>query len=150
MGETNGNDKTDGDMTGNKPELSNSKSNSKEYSKTPLDDVDADLPLVDDDQNNEQKNEQKNDKNTNDNNHLNVNDINGINGVNDEDGIDLNNTLFAGSKLMKSSFVDNYQKSLRHEVFTYNDINELNPDHPAYNDSNMNSAEEEKVNDDKV
>eukprot|EP00483_Globobulimina_turgida_P004670 UN04679 len=41
--------------------------------------------------------------------------------------VDLNNTLFSGSKLTKSSYVDNYQKSLRHEVFTYDHIDDLNP-----------------------
>jgi len=47
-----------------------------------------------------------------------------------EQGIDLNNTLFKGSKLMVSSYVDMHsrQRSLRHEVFTYDHIDDLNPD----------------------
>merc|ERR1712130_880773 len=62
------------------------------------------------------------------------------------DVIDLNNTLFSGSKLMKSSFVDNYQKSLKHEVFTYDHLDDLNPmnDSKKYkkNKSRSNSKNE--------
>merc|ERR1719242_446518 len=41
--------------------------------------------------------------------------------------IDLNNTLLKGSKLMVSSYVDVHsrQRSLRHEVFTYNHIEDM-------------------------
>lgn len=46
---------------------------------------------------------------------------------NDDDDAIINNTLFE-TKLEKSSYVDNYQKSLRHEVFTYDHIDDLNPD----------------------
>merc|ERR1712129_49539 len=45
-----------------------------------------------------------------------------------EENGQLNNTLFSGSKLMVSSFVKQGQKSLRHEVFTYDHIDDLNPD----------------------
>ena len=46
------------------------------------------------------------------------------------EGIDLNNTLIKGSKLMVSSYVDTHsrQRSLRHEVFTYDHIDDLNPE----------------------
>ena len=126
------------DINRNKNELSASKSTSKDkeqYQKTPQDDIHADFPLVDDEQNAE-------DEQKNDNDKMNDNDMD--NDDEENDGIDLNNTLFAGSKLMKSSFVDNYQKSLRHEVFTYNDINELNPDN--INNINSSKNEEEKIN----
>ena len=46
---------------------------------------------------------------------------------NDDDDAIINNTLFE-TKLEKSSYVDNYHKSLRHEVFTYDHIDDLNPD----------------------
>eukprot|EP01084_Bolivina_argentea_P304053 525041_1 len=84
-----------------------SSSKDVEYDKVPMDDADADYPFVQD------MEEQKQDDGE-------------ANGVMEED-IDLNNTLFSGSKLMKSSYVDNYHKSLRHEVFTYDHIDDLNP-----------------------
>ena len=81
-------------------EPTHSQTASREYSKTPMDDGLADFPLVDDEENKE--------------------DV--------SDNVDLNNTLFSGSKLMVSSFVKQGQKSLRHEVFTYDHIDDLNPD----------------------
>merc|ERR1719242_268638 len=47
-----------------------------------------------------------------------------------EEAVDLNNTLFSGSKLMVSSFVDVHsrQRSLRHEVFQYDHIEDMDHD----------------------
>eukprot|EP00484_Ammonia_sp_Unknown_P018199 CAMPEP_0197031262 /NCGR_PEP_ID=MMETSP1384-20130603/10322_1 /TAXON_ID=29189 /ORGANISM="Ammonia sp." /LENGTH=1120 /DNA_ID=CAMNT_0042460769 /DNA_START=114 /DNA_END=3476 /DNA_ORIENTATION=+ len=98
----------------------------KNYAKTPQDDVDADFPLVEDDMDQKKG---------------------GLDGDDDPDmqeDIDLTNTLFSGSKLMKSSYVDNYHKSLRHEVFTYDDITDLNPDNNVNVSANAKSSDEEK------
>jgi len=111
----------------NNPEIEKSKSRSPHPDKSPRDDIDADFPLVEDQDIDHNKNEEKKQSE-----HLDV--------------IDLNNTLFSGSKLMKSSFVDNYQKSLKHEVFTYDHLDDLNPmnDSKKYkkNKSRSNSKNE--------
>lgn len=101
---------------------------SKEYSKTPMDDVDADFPLVDDEENKAQAEET----------------------AAEVENVDLTNTLFSGSKLMVSSFVKQGQKSLRHEVFTYDHIDDLNPDKADKQRAQRPSEEDAIMSDEKL
>merc|ERR1719242_2819420 len=65
----------------------------------------------------------------------------------EEEAVDLNNTLFPGSKLMVSSFVDVHsrQRSLRHEVFTYDHIEDLDPDKGQKDEHGLRDRQKERV-----
>ena len=112
-----------GNDFGGKIEIDNNNKEERSYSKTPRDDIDADISLVEADKN--QQSEIRKDE--------------------------MNNTLFSGSKLLKSSFVDNYQKSLRHEVFTYDHIDDLNPSKKTKEEINKNDQKVDDIkNDSKI
>eukprot|EP00486_Rosalina_sp_Unknown_P015562 CAMPEP_0201595232 /NCGR_PEP_ID=MMETSP0190_2-20130828/192300_1 /ASSEMBLY_ACC=CAM_ASM_000263 /TAXON_ID=37353 /ORGANISM="Rosalina sp." /LENGTH=534 /DNA_ID=CAMNT_0048055141 /DNA_START=763 /DNA_END=2370 /DNA_ORIENTATION=- len=106
-----------GDAIAISPKNKSSSPRSKDgYQKTPQDDIEADFPLVEDDKKTQQDA---------------MDD--------DDDDAIINNTLFE-TKLQKSSYVDNYHKSLRHEVFTYDHIDDLNPDKQDNEEHKTNGA----------
>mmetsp|Transcript_46871 Transcript_46871/g.77821 ORF Transcript_46871/g.77821 Transcript_46871/m.77821 type:complete len:1034 (+) Transcript_46871:38-3139(+) len=103
-----------------------------QHEKTPHDDVDADFPLIDNDNDNDDDDDDdRKGADTEDTDH-------------ETAAADIHNTFFQ-SKLPKSSYMDQKYKakSLRHEVFTYDDISDLNPDNQHHNHAKSTYAQQE-------